>query len=228
MTGPSRSHLQQFWRTCSLDDRAWPAAAEMFERYWDLIRTHNARAGLVGNVSEADFHLKHLADSLAVLLAWPEMLAGPVRLADMGCGAGLPGVVLAIALPSLHVTAIESNQKKAEFVALAAAELGLADRVAVVARRSRELIRDDRYRGAFDVVAARAVATAEKVIRDGRRLLAPGGSIILYKTPAALAEELPLARREADKHGLTLETSAPIHLPANAGARRFLRVIRSA
>ncbi len=178
----------------------------------------------MGRISPADFYLKHVADSLAVLPVWPEILNGPVRLADVGCGAGMPGIVLAAALPELHLTAIESSRKKAAFVELASAELGLSGRVEVANRRSRELGRLERYWGRFNVVTARAVGRADKIIRENRMLLAPGGSVILYKTPSAVAEELALARREAGKHKLTIEISEPITLPAEAGTRQFIRI----
>ncbi len=189
----------------------------------------------MGDVSPADFYLKHVADSLAVLPAWPGVFTGKIRLADVGCGAGLPGIVLAVALPELHLTAIESTQRKAAFVELAAAELGLAGRVEVVTRRSRELAHNEQYRSRFDVVTARAVGPAEKIIRENRQLLArtcrersrTGGSLVLYKTPAAVADELPLAQREAGKHKMAIETSGEIALPARAGTRQFIRIIVS-
>jgi len=222
----SLGQLRRFWESCHLDAAGWADAADRFERYRRLILAHKDRAGLMGRVSEEDFHLKHLADSLAVLAVWPDLPAGAAELADVGCGAGLPGIVLAVAIPELRVTAIESNRAKADFVAMAAAELHLADRVEVVARRSRELAGDARYAGRFGVVVARAVAAADKVTRDTRRLLAPGGSIVLYKTPAAVAEEMPLAAREAGKYGLSVEASDPVALPGGAGTRQFLRITR--
>ena len=217
--------LHQFWFSCGLAADTWTKALQSYERYYDLILAHNEAAGLMGRISASDFYLKHVADSLAVLSAWPDLLTGSVRLADVGCGAGLPGIILAIALPELRLTAIESNRRKVDFVEMAAAELGLAERVEVVANRSRELGRDDRYRSLFDIVTARAVAPAEKIIRENRLLLAHNGSLILYKTPAAVAEELPLARREAGKYKMTVEISGEIALPASAGTRQFIRII---
>ena len=55
--------------------------------------------------------------------------------------------------------------------------------------------------------------------------LAPGGSAVFYTTPAAVAAELPLARREAAKHNLTIEPSEVIALPGKTGSRQFLRVV---
>lgn len=224
MCGSSEKALEAFWVSCGLSSAAWPAASDAFDRYERLIGSRNAAARLMGPGTEGDFSLKHVADSLAILLAWPDLLAGDVDLADVGCGAGLPGIVLAIALPDLRLTAIESNRRKAAFVRDAADALGLADRVQVVARRSRELGYQDAYRRRFPVTTARAVAPGEKVIRDTRLLIAPGGSAFLYKTPDAVADEWPLATREAGKHGLALDTSEVIALPAGAGTRQFLRV----
>jgi len=220
----SEEQLHGFWRGCGLPERAWAGALGLYRKYWHLIEAGNAAAGLMGKVSGEDFCLKHVADSLAVLPAWPELLARSRRLADVGCGAGLPGIVLAVALPHLHLTAIESDRKKAAFVAAAIEELHLAGRAEVVARRSRELGHDERFRGRFDAVTARAVAPAERLIRDCRLLVAPGGSALFYKTPAGVAGELAGCRREARKHKLTIETSAVIDLPGGTGRRQFLRV----
>lgn len=225
MNQQSADQLRRFWLDCGLASPAWPAALAKYQLYWDLIGAHNARANLTAAGSAEVFYLKHVADSLAALLAWPELLTRATRLADVGSGAGLPGVVLAIALPKLRVAAIESNQKKAAFVALAVRRLDLADRVDVVAGRSRQLGHDPRYSRRFPVVAVRAVAAADKLIRDVRLLLAPGGSAIFYKTPQAIAGELPLARREAAKHKLTVEMSQTIELPAGAGTRQFMRIV---
>lgn len=216
--------LHAFWLHCGLPQADWPRAASGLAAYRDLIARHNAAAGLMGAHGVRDFEIKHAADSLAPLLAYRRLLSGPVRLADVGCGAGLPGIVLAIALPELRLTAIESNHKKAAFVTLAARELGLAGRVEVLASRSREAQVDPAWQHRFEVVTARAVATAERLIRECRQLVAPGGSAIFYKTPAAVSAELALARREADKHGLVVEVSEVIDLPAGEGRRQFMRV----
>jgi len=216
--------LRGFWIACGLPAEAWPAAIERFLRHRQLVERHSARAGLMGPAGVGGFLLKHVADSLAALKVYPELLRGPTRLADVGSGAGLPGLALAIALPGLNLTAIESNHRKADFIQLAAEALGLTDRVDVVCGRSRGLAADERFAGRFALVAARAVAPAGRLIRECRGLIAPGGSALFYKTPAAVAEELPAASREAGRRGLTVEASDIIDLPAGAGTRQFIRV----
>jgi len=218
------TELAAFWDRCDLPGSSRQAAMRAYRHFWDLIQARRAEDRLMGRVDEDEFYLKHLADSLAVLLAWPELFAGPVKLADVGAGAGLPGLVLAIALPEIHLTAIESNHRKARFIRLAARELALADRVEVIDRRSRELAHDPAHRGRYELLTARAVAKTDKLIRDCRRLLAPGGSAVFYKTPAAVVEEMPLAQPEARRHHLELMTSAVIELPCSAGKRQFIRL----
>src|SRR5258708_7069337 len=78
------------------------------------------------------------------------------RVVDVGSGGGLPGLPLKIALPSLVMTLLESDQAKAAFLVRACAALGLRD-VEVVARRAEEIGRDPRYRESFDVAVARAL-----------------------------------------------------------------------
>ena len=223
----SIDQLSRFWSDCGLSESRRPEAMDAVQAYWRIIQEHNDRAGLVSPATaEADFHLKHAADSLALLHVRPDLLSGPVDLADLGSGAGLPGLILAIALPELRITAIESNGKKAEFIALAAEGLGLARRVSVARGRSRELARTPGFRGRFSIVVARAVASVDTLIREGRGLLSPDGSMVLYKTPAALSEVIPLAQRRASRHNLEIVAGEAIHLPADAGTRVFVTVSR--
>ncbi len=217
-------HLHSLWTRCALPENRWADALRLFGKHWSLIRASPAARDLTAARNAGEFLLKHVADSLLVLRAFPGLLDGPVLLADVGSGAGLPGLVLAAALPLAHVTLVESNRRKAGFLALAAETLGLARRVEVATRRSRELGHDEQYAHCFGVVTARAVAPADKLLRDCRLLLAPGGSAVFYKTPPAVRAELPLAEREAGKHKLRIEVSEVLELPGGAGARQFVRV----
>ncbi len=219
-----QTELRDFWISAGLAPDVWPDAWQRLDRYRELIAASNQSAGLMGPEGLDSFHLKHVADSLLAIPAFPSLLAGARLLADVGSGAGLPGLVLAVALPQLHVTAIESNHRKADFIEMAVRKLDLGRRVEVVARRSRELAHEGPCVGRFDLITARAVGPAARLIRDNRRLLAPGGSMVLYKTPATVTEEMPLARRQADRHGLTIEASEELALPAGAGRRQFIRV----
>ncbi len=114
---------------------------------------------------------KHLLDSLSV---WP-FLRGE-RVADVGTGAGFPGLPLAIASPERRFTLIEATGKKARYVAATAERLRLSN-VEVVNRRA-ESYRPDRP---FDVVVARAVAAVADLVAYAGHLCAPGGRILAMK-----------------------------------------------
>lgn len=195
--------------------------AHLCGRFFELLTAANARMNLTRITSREEFEVKHVIDSLAAARCFPELARSPLRIADIGCGAGFPSVILAAAYPQLRVTAIDSTQKKIAFVTEAARELGL-DNLSPVAGRAVELARRSPFAGAFDVVTARAVATAEKICREGRGMLAPGGRFILYKTPGQ-ADELKTLR---DDRGIGWSATPEFELPDGAGTRLFLVGVR--
>ena len=190
--------------------------------FFELLTAANAEFNLTRITSRADFEVKHVADSLAIARCFPEFAAEALRVADIGCGAGFPSVILAAAFPDLRVTAIDSTQKKIAFVAGAARELGLTN-LTPVAGRAVELARLPEFAGQFDVVTARAVATAEKLCREGRKMLDMGGRFILYKTPGQADELAALEQERGIRWGATPEFT----LPGGAGSRLFLVGTRS-
>jgi len=113
----------------------------------------------------------HLLDSLAASAD----LAG-TRIADLGTGAGFPGLPLAILHPQRHFTLIDGTAKKIRFVAHAARTLGLAN-VEAVHQRAEHLVVDE----PFDTVLARAVATVPALARLAGPLAKPGTRLIAYK-----------------------------------------------
>jgi 16S rRNA (guanine527-N7)-methyltransferase len=137
----------------------------------------------------------HLADSL-VALELDEVRAA-ASIADIGAGAGLPGVPLAIALPGAEVTLIESNGRKCEFIsrAIDACEL---DNARVACERA-EAWPDGRAR--FDVMTARAVAAVPVVAEYAAPLLRVGGSLLVWRGRRDRDEEAAAARA-ADELGL--------------------------
>ena len=191
--------------------------AQLCDRLFALLTAANARMNLTRIISREEFDVKHVIDSLSIARCFPVLAESALRVADIGCGAGFPSLVLAAAFPQLRVTAIDSTHKKIDFVAAAARELGL-DNLSPVAGRAVELARRAPFAGAFDVVTARAVATAEKLSREGRGMLAPGGRFILYKTPGQ-ADELQTLRGD---RGMKWRATDEFELPAGAGTRLFL------
>lgn len=127
----------------------------------------------------------HLLDSLAVL----PFVTGP-RLLDVGSGAGLPGLVLAIADPSLRVTLLDASGKKARFLTQAVIELRLGN-VEVVQSRIEDYRPADAA-GRFDTVVSRAFSELATLLELAEPVLAPGGRMLALKA-ARGTEELQKA-----------------------------------
>ena len=161
--------------------------------------------------------LKHYADSLTAAKYLPE----DVSLIDIGCGAGFPSLVLAMAFPALKITAIDSTGKKIDFVTAAAEEFHLTN-LRAVHGRSNELNRMPEFRNRFDIVTARAVATAPKIVGDAPDFPKRDGRFILYKTPAQAEEDLPELKRLAAKFQRQWHVEGPFALPGDCGERCFL------
>jgi 16S rRNA (guanine527-N7)-methyltransferase len=217
-----RERLAEFLIRCGVGPRRAADLSALERLYRDLVGA-NETTNLTAVTAEADYWHLHVADSLAVGRAVPQLLAGPVTAADVGCGAGFPMLPLAWANPELRVTGIESRGRKADFVRRQIAAMGLAH-VAVVTGRAREVARLPQHAGRYQAVLLRAVGPPGKLIRECRSLLAPsaGAKLIFYTTPAAAAEQRAEAAREGAKFGLKLRESQTISLPAGSGERQFL------
>ena len=224
MAHPSEN-VVAFLRTCGVDFARSPL--EVMGRLWADLVAANEVVNLTRITSEAGFWVLHVADSVAVGQALPALLGEPLAVPDVGCGAGLPLLPLAWASPALRLTGFESRGRKAAFVAAEAEALGLAN-ATVVARRAREASRLEAHAGRYDVVLARAVGPAGKLVRECRGLLKPepGAVLVHYKTPQAIEAERPLAEREAAKHGFAVQPSDVFDLPDGGGPRQFLLMRR--
>jgi 16S rRNA (guanine527-N7)-methyltransferase len=159
-----------------------PAAADIFgdrlalaERYVDLLGTSGIERGLIGPGELDRLWDRHVLNCAAVA----ELLDDGERLADVGSGAGLPGIPLALARPGLHITLVEPLLRRADFLRDAVEELGLAVEV-VRGRAEDRAVRSEL--GEFDAVTSRAVAALDKLsawslplVREGGRMLAMKG-----------------------------------------------------
>ena len=155
-----------------------PAAVEALLDYLALIVEYNAVHNLTAVRDPAQMVTRHLLDSLAVV----PHLEGET-LADIGSGAGLPGIPLALALPRLRVWLVESNGKKARFLLSAVQSLGLENAEVVHARAESNAgtVR-------VEAVIARAVASLEDLVRYAGPWLARGGRLYAMKGPGVREE----------------------------------------
>lgn len=160
----------------------------------------------------------HVADSLAGLEV-PELRSARV-VADLGAGGGLPGLVLAAALPEAQVHLVESVGRKCEFLRSAAAAMGL-ENVEVVWARAEEW-RDGL--GRCDVVCARALAALSVLCEYAAPLLADGGVLVAWKGTIDAAEAADAAAA-AEHVGLAPEPVRAV-VPFAGSERRTLHVLR--
>jgi len=163
-------------------------------RYVEFLERWNQAYNLTAVRDPAEMVAKHLLDSLAVL---PFVTEGPV--ADVGTGAGLPGIPLAVARPDLKFTLVDSNGKKTRFVTQAVAELKLGN-VEVVQSRA------EAYRPAapYARVLSRAFASLGDFATLAGGMAAPGGRLLAMKgtEPADELAAIPAGFRLLAVHRL--------------------------
>ena len=179
-----------------------PAAAQIFgERlstaraYADLLAGPGVERGLLGPREVERLWDRHILNSVAVA----ELIDSGLRVVDIGSGAGLPGLPLAIARPDLVVTLLEPMQRRTDFLSEVVGSLGVA--VDVVRGRAEEPSVMTALAGA-DVVTSRAVADLERLTRWSFPLLRVGGAMLAIKGARA-AEEVTEHRRVMTALGAT-------------------------
>lgn len=150
-----------------------PAQLDLLQRYLALVQKWNKVYNLTALRDPADMLTHHLFDSLSVVAPLQRQLQAMglqdgARLLDVGSGAGLPGVVLAICCPALQVSCVDTVGKKAAFIQQVAAELRLANLRGVHARV-------ETLAGPFDVVGSRAFASLVDFTTWSQATLAPQG-----------------------------------------------------
>ncbi len=157
------------------------ADAPDLARYAEMLATRGVERGLIGPREVPRLWPRHLANCAVVAQEAPEIRRG-ASVADVGSGAGLPGIVWALVRPDLRMTLIEPLLRRATFLDEVVAELGLADRVRVERARAEALS------GSYDVVTARAVARLPQLVAWTMPLTAPGGWVVAFKGAEAGAE----------------------------------------
>lgn len=162
-----------------------------FERYFELLIEWNKKINLTAITEKEEVYLKHFYDSLAPVLQG-HIKNEPVRLLDIGAGAGFPSLPMKILCPELEVTIIDSLNKRINFLTLLAGELGL-DRVHFYHGRAEDFGQDKTFRATFDIVTAREVARMQVLSELTIPFLTIGGRLIALKAAAA-DEELADAK----------------------------------
>jgi 16S rRNA (guanine527-N7)-methyltransferase len=150
---------------------------DQIQRYAELLKGAGIERGLIGPKEGDRIWERHIANCIPITTILPKN----VRLVDIGSGAGLPGIVIALARPDLKVTLVEPLQRRVDFLNEVVAELGIP--VEVIRGRA------ERVKKQFEIVTARAVAPLEKLINISWHMIPKGGSLMAMKGESA-AEEM--------------------------------------
>jgi 16S rRNA (guanine527-N7)-methyltransferase len=162
------------------------------ERYAGLLAGAGVERGVLGPNEVPRLWERHLLNSAVIA----ELVPRPCSLVDLGSGAGLPGIVLALVLPDVEVVLLEPALRRAAFLEECVADLALGN-ATVVRARAEEMA------GALaaDVVTARAVAPLDRLAALALGLLRPGGIVLAVKGAKA-AEEVRAAQRALSRLGV--------------------------
>ena len=155
----------------------FPEKEGAIRAYADFLKGAGIERGLIGPREGDRIWERHILNSLFVC----QLLPQGASLFDIGSGAGLPGIVIALARPDLKVSLVEPLQRRVDFLNEVVAELGIP--VEVIRGRA------ERVKKQFEIVTARAVAPLEKLINISWHMIPKGGSLMAMKGESA-AEEI--------------------------------------
>lgn len=197
-----------------------PEQVQKFHHLSEIMLEWNQRMNLTAIKDPADIAIKHYLDSLTLLKVIPTF--DGLRLIDVGTGAGLPGLALAIAFPRLHVTLLDSTGKKLKYINHAGQALGLAN-IRTLHSRAEDAGRHKNHRGNYDIVTARAVARMPTLMEYTLPLAKLDGQVIAMKGTSAY-QETTAAAKAITKLGGELFTIEEINLPTLDNPRYLIVV----
>lgn len=193
---------------------------EQFQKYFELLVEWNEKMNLTAITDESGVALKHFADSLSLLnfVDIPQNSS----LADVGTGAGFPGVVLKIARPDIKLTLIDSLNKRLVFLGEVCAQLGIE--AELIHSRAEDGARDEKLRESFDFAVSRAVARMNILSEYCLPYVKVGGAFCAMKGAQA-NEEFKESLNAINTLGGKLENKYFFELPENGG-ERAIAVVR--
>lgn len=193
---------------------------EQFQKYFELLAEWNEKMNLTAITDESGVALKHFADSLSLLnfVDIPQNSS----LADVGTGAGFPGVVLKIARPDIKLTLIDSLNKRLVFLGEVCAQLGIE--AELIHSRAEDGARNEKLRESFDFAVSRAVARMNVLSEYCLPYVKVGGAFCAMKGAQA-NEEFKESLNAINTLGGKLEKKYFFELPENGG-ERAIAVVR--
>ncbi|MEG3877784.1 16S rRNA (guanine(527)-N(7))-methyltransferase RsmG [Microcoleus sp. herbarium7] len=235
ITMPVLPQMNELWQK-TLNWQPDELQQQQFQRLYELIVEGNRSLNLTRITEPIEFWEKHLWDSLrGIARLLPangnsdknsDFPAPPVHKAiDIGTGGGFPGLPIAIALPHLSVTLLDSTRKKIAFLETVLPSLGIENAAALLGR-SDEVARQPQHKQAYDLALLRAVGAASLCAKCALPLLKDGGLAVLYRGNWTVEEETEL-QSTIERLGGTIESVEAFTTPASQGARHcvYLRKV---
>jgi 16S rRNA (guanine527-N7)-methyltransferase len=161
---------------------------EQFQCFAELLQAENKKHNLTRITETSQIYLRHFADSLQLstlldaLVQQADSAESRLQLIDIGSGAGLPGLALAMARPAWDITSVEATGKKVHFQQQIVESTGLMN-ARIIQDRAEDLAHQRTYRGQFDLVTARAVGHLRILTELGLAFAKIGGKLAFFKGP---------------------------------------------
>jgi 16S rRNA (guanine527-N7)-methyltransferase len=177
--------------------------------YKDILIQWNQKMNLTAIEDEKEIIIKHFLDSLTCKLT--KHLKDKGTMIDVGTGAGFPGIPLKILMPNMHLTLLDSLNKRINFLKEVCNEINLTD-VTFIHGRAEDVGQDKRYREGYDYAVARAVAPLNVLVELCLPFVKTGGFFICQKG-RRLQEELPQAEKAIALLGGSVIEMKEVQLP---------------
>lgn len=191
---------------------------EQFEIYYKTLVEWNEKMNLTAITEKQDVYVKHFYDSITAAFYFD--FTPPVHICDVGAGAGFPSIPLKIVFPSLHITIVDSLNKRIHFLQHLVNELKL-DSVQLVHDRAETFGVNPDFREKFDIVTARAVARMSVLSELCLPLVKLGGTFIAMKASNA-EEELKNGKKAIAQLGGKIENIFTFTLPVEESERNIV------
>lgn len=224
MEQANRALLEEGLKAFGLEPGA--ASCDAIARHLAMVADWNERINLTAITQEREMVIKHALDSAAALKA--VSVSAGMKVLDVGTGAGFPGVTWKCLVPGIHLTLLESLQKRCKFLEAVGVEViepltGKKEGYRVLWSRAEDAGQSAEHRERYDLVTARAVADLRVLTEYCLPFVKVGGEFLALKGPG-VAEEVEGARRAIELLGGKIESLAEIELPEGAGARSLVRI----
>ena len=188
------------------------------DRYYQILKEENSKYNLTRIIEEEEVYLKHFYDSMSIVKYFD--FKPDEYVIDVGTGAGFPGIPLAIFLPKVQFTLMDSLNKRIIFLQDVVKKCGLKN-VECIHSRAEELAKNEKYREKYDVCVSRAVANLSVLLEYCIPFIKKGGMFISYKSISS-EEELSDSKNAQNKLCCKLKKNISFELPDTDIRRNFL------